>query len=131
MSEENVEIVRQGIEAFNRGDPAALVAVLGPDFEYVPSGMIPDTDESYRGPDGFKKFSGWLSEFDDPWLEAHEFIDAGDHVVVSTTNRGRGKASGIETAWNVWLVWTFRDGRVVRGQGFPTEAEALRAVGLP
>jgi hypothetical protein len=50
----------------------------------------------------FKRFLDWLwDEFDDPRMEANEFIDAGDAVsddgavvnqlVVSMTNRGRAK----------------------------------------
>jgi uncharacterized protein len=131
MSQENVDKLRAAFDAFNRGDLDGLVADLGPDFEYIPTGGLPDTDESYRGPDEFKRFMGWLAdEFDDAQMDAHEFIDAGDQVVASVTNRGRGKASGVETTWNVWLVWTIREGKAVRGQAFMRREEALEAAGL-
>jgi ketosteroid isomerase-like protein len=51
MSQENVDRMRAAFDAFNRGDLDGLVAGLAPDFEYVPSGGLPDTDDSYRGPD--------------------------------------------------------------------------------
>jgi hypothetical protein len=37
MSQENVEIVRRGYEAFNRGDIDGVVGLLAPAFEYVAS----------------------------------------------------------------------------------------------
>ena len=43
-----------------------------------------------------------------------------------STTRGRGKQSGIEAAWPIWQVWTLRDGKGIRGQGFTTESEALK-----
>jgi ketosteroid isomerase-like protein len=131
MSQENVDMLRAGFDAFNRGDLEGFVADLAPDFEYIPSGRLPDTEDSYRGPDEFKRFIGWLpDQFDDARMEAHDFIDADDQVVVSMTNHGRGKASGVETAWKVWVVWTFRDGKAVRGLGFTSKEEALKAAGL-
>jgi ketosteroid isomerase-like protein len=131
MSQENVEMVRAAIDAFNRGDLEGFVADVSSDFEYIPSGRLPDAANAYHGPDEFKRFIGWLTEqFDDARLEVHEFIDADDQVVASVSNRGRGKASGIETSWNVWLVWTLRDGKAVRGQAFTSKREALEAAGL-
>jgi ketosteroid isomerase-like protein len=131
MSRENVEIVRRSYEAFNQGDLEGVVADAAPDLEYVASGAVPGAGDVYRGPEGFLQFLQWvLDEFDDARAEIHEFVDAGDQVLVSVTQHGRGKQSGVETCWNVWQVWTLRDGRFVSGQGFTSRAEALEAVGL-
>ena len=46
MSQENVEIVRRGYEAFNRGDIEGVTRVLAPDFEYVASGLVPGVEGS-------------------------------------------------------------------------------------
>ena len=141
MSEENIDTLRAAFDAFNRGDLEGAFVNLAPDFEYVSSGWLPDSDDSYRGPDKFRQFLGWLSdEFDGARLEANEFIDAGDAlrddgtvvnlVVVSMATRGRGKASGVEISWDFWHVWTLRDGQAVRGQGFMRKEDALEAAGL-
>jgi ketosteroid isomerase-like protein len=71
-----------------------------------------------------------LSEFDDASAEIYELTDAGDQVVASITNRGRGKRSGVEVSWDIWQVWSLRDGKVVRGQAFTNREEALEAAGL-
>ena len=119
-------------EAFNRGDVDAVVADFAPDCEYIPSGAIPGVTGVSRGPEGYKRFVrlAFRDEFDDAHLEIHELIDAGDHVFVSLTIRGRGKQSGAETSWHLWNVWTLRDGKFVHGQAFTAREEALEAAGL-
>jgi uncharacterized protein len=131
MSQENVEIVRRAFEAFNQGDPDLAVAALAPDCEYIPSGAVPDATETYRGPEGYKRFMRWLlDEFDDVQVDINEIIEAGDRVMISLTSRGRGRRSGVETNWAIWQVWTLRDGRVLRGEGFTSREDAVEAVGL-
>jgi uncharacterized protein len=131
MSQENVEIVRRAFEAFNRGDLDGAVSDAAPDIEYIASGAIPGATGVYRGPEGFKRFAGWLrEEFDDARIEVNDLIEARDQVVASVTNRGRGKRSGAETSWKLWTLWTLRDGEIVRGQGFTSREEALEAAGL-
>ena len=51
MSKENVEIVRRGYEAYNRGDLDGMVADHAPTFEYVASRAIPGSRGLYRGPE--------------------------------------------------------------------------------
>jgi ketosteroid isomerase-like protein len=85
----------------------------------------------YQGPEGYKQFIGWLrDEFEDARLDVNDVIDAGDRVLASLTLRGRGRQSGAATSWDVWQVWTIRDGRIVRGQAFTDKTEALEAAGL-
>ena len=61
---------------------------------------------------------------------AYEAFNRGDREGASLKLRGRGKQSGVETSWDIWQIWTVRDGKVVRGQGFTSREEALAAAGL-
>jgi ketosteroid isomerase-like protein len=134
MSQENVELLRRFIEAFNRGDLEAALALADapPEFEFVPSGvLIPDLASVQRGPEGLRRVAEvFWGEFDDPHVEVHELIDAGDQVFTSFTFRGRGKQSGAETSWDTWSVWTVRDGMIVHWEGFTDQDAALEAAGL-
>jgi ketosteroid isomerase-like protein len=134
MSQENVEMVRRIFEAFNRGDVEGGIELADtpPEFEFVPSGtLIPDLASVQRGPDAFRRVvETFFAEFDDPRIELHELIDAGDQVFTSFTLRGRGKHSGVETSWEPLSVWTVRDGRLVRWLGFTDRDAALEAAGL-
>jgi len=131
MSQENVEMVRRAFEAYNRGDIDAVVTDFASDCEYVPSGALPGGRGVYRGPEGYKRFIGWLRDgFDDARVDVNDVIDAGNQVLVSVTVRGHGRQSGAAASWDLWQVWTIRDGKFVRGQAFTDRTEALEAVGL-
>ncbi len=131
MSQENVEIVRRAYESVNRGDLDAVVADVAPECEYITSGAIPGFEGVYRGPEGYKRFVGWLvDQFDEARTDVRELIEAGDQVVASVATRGRGKRSGAEVSWDVWQVWTLQEGKIVHGQGFTSREEALEAAGL-
>jgi uncharacterized protein len=131
MSQENVELVRRGYEAYNRGDLDGAVSDFASDCRYIAAGTIPDRTGVFRGREGYKEFIGWLrSEFDDARAEIDELIDAGDTVVIGSTLCGRGKQSGAEAKFTFWQVWTIQDGKFARGQGFASRAEALEAAGL-
>jgi uncharacterized protein len=131
MSEENVEIVRRGYEAYNRGDLDGVAADFTPDCEYIPSGALPGGRGIIRGPEEYKRYIGWLQdEFDDAHAEIHELVDAGEAVFASLTLRGRGRRSGAPAGWALWQVWTFQGGKVVRGEAFTSRDEAREAAGL-
>ena len=131
MSEANVEMIRRGYEAYERGDLDAAVADFGPDCEYIAAGTVPGRTGTYRGPEGYKEFVAWLAEeFSDAHSQIDALIDAGDSVVLGATLRGRGRQSGIPATFTFWQVWRFADGQVVHGQGFAHKAEALEAAGL-
>jgi len=95
MSQENVEIVRAGIEAYNRRDLGGMLEHASPDLVWDMSRAIgPD-----RGVFGLAEFRSWV---EDLWaafaairLEAHEYIEVGEQVVVPVTAHGRGR-DGIE-----------------------------------
>jgi ketosteroid isomerase-like protein len=131
MSEENVEVLRGAIDAFNRGEPEAWVAVLAPEFEYTASGAVVGIGGTYRGAEGFRRFlASFWDVFDQPNAEIRDVIEEGDQVLAAVTFRGRGKQSGITTNWDLWQLWTLRDGKAVRGQTFTSKEEALEAAGL-
>jgi ketosteroid isomerase-like protein len=131
MSEENLEIIRRAYEAFNRGDPDGMVVDFAPTFEYVATGAILGSSGVYRGPEGYKAFLGlFWDEFQDARVELHGLIDAGDQVLAELSLRGRGKKSGAEARWDIWQLWTLRDGMAVYAQGFTKRPDALEAGGL-
>jgi ketosteroid isomerase-like protein len=127
----NVDIVREAYDAVNRGELDMAVSCIAPDMEYVASGAVPGATGVFMGPEGVKEFiAGLYEEFDEPRSDVSELLDAGDQVLVSATARGRGKLSGVEATWDTWQLWTVRDGKLVRGQGFTSREEALAAAGL-
>jgi ketosteroid isomerase-like protein len=85
----------------------------------------------YEGHDGVREvLSMFESEFDDFAVEPHEFIDAGDRVVVPVRLGGKARGSGEETGFELVHVWTARGNRGARLDVYSSKGEALKAVGL-
>lgn len=130
MSRENLERVQRGYSAWNQGDMHAMLALMGPDFEYLTSGLFPGIAPIYRGHQGWRDF--WR-DFREIWetlrIELDETRDAGDRVVALFTFHARGR-DGLEVRRRFGNVWTFRDGLVVRIHAYADWSEALEAAGV-
>jgi ketosteroid isomerase-like protein len=129
MSEENVEMVRAGFEAWNAGDMDAYRDLLDPD-------VVMHTPEDWpeRGPyvgreavlRQFRQMRDvWDAETAEP---IGEFIDAGDRVLMRFVWRGEGH--GPDVNLELTCVYTLRNGRHVSFEFFRDHAEALEAAGL-
>jgi ketosteroid isomerase-like protein len=130
MSRENVEVVRRAVDGFNRRGLDALLELADPEIEWTTTGRYVEAG-TYRGHEGVRQYLGAaLAEFDDARTDADEYIDAGDHVVVASRFSGTGKRSGIPVELEMTIVYTIRDGKIVRARNFEDKAEALRAAGL-
>ena len=130
MSQQNVEIVRRGIDAFNRRDLDAIALDVDPDAE-VDWSRSPVVEAGiYQGHPACWDF--W-STFFDTWermtVSVDEYIDCGETVVVPNRTHFWGR-DGIEVdAYGVTVV-TLRHGRIVEWRLFRERAEALKAVAL-
>src|SRR5215218_3320833 len=124
MSEENVQIVRQALEAFMRGDNETALAFYDPEIEM--RGAI-DPAKVYRGRDGvIAFFRDWLSAWDSFTAEVEEWIDTGDQVIAIVHDRARGKLSGVDVEQRNAHLWTIRDGKLLRLRIYPSKTEALK-----
>ena len=129
MSEENVELVRRAIEAFNGRDWDAFVALA--DEGIVVESRLVAMEGSYRGHDGLRRW--WDNLFDflpDYIIEIVELRDLGDITIVRVDGWGHGAASATPVIDPFWQPMRWRDGKCVWWRNCSTEAEALKAVGL-
>jgi ketosteroid isomerase-like protein len=131
MSEQNVELVRQGFEAWNRRDLEWQLDRITSDFEWWTAQLFPDMEAVYRGPEGYRRF--W-NTFVGPWetlvLAVHRLEPIGDDRVLALVRfRGRGR-DGIEVARDYASLFTVESGRFRQVVGFANWQQALEAAGL-
>jgi uncharacterized protein len=130
VSQDNVEIVRKGYEAWNRGDLDHIRGVTDDAFEWREASEVPGAGTRR----GRAEFDRYLRSFRRFWrqfeFEPVEIRDAGDRVLAVVIERGRSARSDVEVNQLFVHVWTLRDGKVVRLEGFYDEEAALRAAGL-
>ena len=131
MSQENVEIVREVLEAERRRDWQAFRNLYDPDIEWEDaSGLWGDWGKRRGFEDVQDAFMTWFEAFEHASFELEDVVDVGDDVVTFIRISGRGRESGLVVDQRIPTVWTLRDRRVVRVRGYRDEAEALEAAGL-
>ncbi len=131
MSQENVEVVKHVVEAFNRRDLAAMIQKFDPEIEWEPVGPAAVERPVYRGRDEVS--SGFAATWE-TWelfqVEERELRDTGDSIVWLGQALMRGGASHVELDQEFAVHFLVREGKIVRLRGFLTWQEALEAAGL-
>lgn len=113
MSQEHVEIVQRGMDAFNRRDVDLVAELTTPDFAWFPAMAEPVEGGVYRGREGIEAYFADLCK---TWeelriLPAH-FHDLGRGVLVLGRIEGRGVGSGVPVGAQLRLVYELRGGKV-------------------
>jgi len=132
VSQENVEILRRSIAAFNQRDRDGTFADYHPDVELRDLMNAPDTPELIRGISALRaSWDTWEQVFDDFTTEIEEYVDVGDCVLAVAHWRGKGKDSALAIDQKTVDVYEFADGKIVRVTlSYPDKDAALKAVGL-
>jgi ketosteroid isomerase-like protein len=131
MSQENVEIIQRLYEAFSRRDFDDAVQYLHRHFEISPAISGPDWLDQYRGHDGAKEFWEAITEvWEMATVEFKEAIEAPENRIVAVERWRTVGRDGIEIDFQLTEVYAFRDGLIVRIDGFLDKAEALEAAGV-
>ena len=127
MSTENVEVVRVAYEAFGRGDLATVAEHFAEDAEWETSDSLP-LGGLVRGREAI---IGNFSQLPNDWssfsVVPEQYIDAGDHVVMTGVQHATG-AGGSFDARSLHL-FTLSGGKVVRGEFIGDSAKARDALG--
>jgi len=128
VSQENVEVIRAALEAWNAGEPD--FSLYHPALVYHPRADEPDPSP-HIGREAYERLTlGFLESFTNAEFDVEELIDAGDLVIASTVMRGWGRVSGADVTDAYVFVAKLRDGLIVEGWEYKTRHEALKAVGL-
>ena len=116
----NVETLRALVERFNETGEIDFEDKVHPDAELHDRPDVPD-GQVWHGPEGINAFFAKTRELFDPiqW-DFQELIPEGRHVIARTHVTAYGASSGTPIEMDEAQLWTFRDGLIVRLQGFPT-----------
>jgi ketosteroid isomerase-like protein len=133
MSEgtDNVELTRRVLDAWNRRDAEAMVALWDPEGAWYPALEGITEGRSYSGHPGIRQYYRDLARVmsDESRIEFREIRNLGDRVL------GLGRlwarfASGVELDQELACLLTWRDGKCVEGRAWLSNAEGLAAAGL-
>lgn len=132
MSQEHVEIVRRCWAGLEEDPPNVPLQFFDEQVELRNPPEFP-VRGPFCGHDGVRQ---WATEIWEVVADLHheieEIIEAADGETVVSVQRTQGRMTHTQLATNLrWAaVWTFKDGKVVRGQGYMRRDDALEAAGL-
>jgi hypothetical protein len=99
VSQENIELHYRAMDAFNRRDLGAYLALTDPEVEFTPYEVSVQGGEPYRGHAGVRT---WWEEsfavFPDLRAELYEVRELGDRTFARGRLRGQGAGSGASTS---------------------------------
>ena len=122
--------MRQGVDAFNRGDLEAWIGYIHPDVVFEP--IRSSIEGVYRGHAGIRRyFEDNRESFDSFRLNFTDIRDLEDERVLAIgTFHLLARGSGIETDLPIAAIATSRDGLLVHWKDYGDRAKALEAAGL-
>jgi ketosteroid isomerase-like protein len=129
VSQENVEIARALVAAWNAGNMGAFAELLAPDVVLrLPEGW-PEPGPYVGRAAAMRQFGQNREVFDSDSLEPiSDFIGVGNRVLVRLIWRGVGQGPESVLEWTT--VSTVRKGKVIDIEYFWDHVEALKALGL-
>jgi ketosteroid isomerase-like protein len=132
MSLENVEIVRDSLEALADGGLDALAEFWNPDINWGAIEGAPDDVGEMHGREAARRYvQDWFDTFDNFTAVTEELLDVGDDRVVAVQRvTGRARLSGVETELRYAVVYTPHEGKIMRVREYGHREQALKAVGL-
>ena len=131
MSQENVEIARKGIEAWNQHDADLWLRNAAPDVEWMPAGPAAVERTVYRGHDEVASgFAAIWQTWDLFQLEEAQIRDLGDSVLWLGRAKMRGSTSHVDLDQEFAVHTRLQDGLVTSVRSFLAWQEAVEAVGL-
>ncbi len=128
MSSESLEFARKAWEIWTSRDFDALDEVTIEDFEFVPAIAAGVEGGAVRGIEGSRRF---FQSLDETWesfeIDAEEFREVGDQVLVVGRVRAKGRGSGVSFEQPIFSVAWLRDGKFARVQSFLDSDQAHEA----
>jgi ketosteroid isomerase-like protein len=141
MSQENVEIVRKLYADWAQGN-FTRAGYFDPEVEFQwiwPSAgqwtalaqRVADAEGRVHGLEQLNAvWLDWLRTWDRFTVEAEEFVEVDDRVLVLYRRRARMRGTDSTIEQEGATLWTLRDGKLVQGLDFGERAKALEAAGL-
>jgi ketosteroid isomerase-like protein len=129
----NAEIVRRQFEALESAGVEAAARFWHPDIEWrAVEGAVDDVGV-LRGKDALRRYyQDWLDMIEDLRGGIEEVVyDSGETLVAVLYNSGRGRGSSIPIRGRYCVVYTVRDGLILRGREYETRQQALEGLELP
>jgi ketosteroid isomerase-like protein len=126
--DQNLALLREGMEAYNRGDLSFALGRAADDIEvYAHPELI--NSGSYRGRAEFER---WMLQWQEAWseitMEVRGVEQFGDFLLIDIYQRATGAASGVPVEMELVQLFEVQDGRIARFHLYPDRERGLAAL---
>lgn len=127
---DNVAIVEQVYQHFDRGDIPAVLALFDADIRWHEAEGNPwwHGEPAVGVEEVAQVFGRILADLDDYSVRVGRVVGLGDAVLVECRYLGSGKVSGLPLDAQAAHVWDLQDGRITRFQQYADTAQMRRVI---
>jgi ketosteroid isomerase-like protein len=123
----NADLIRELTGMWNSGDIDSVSELYTEDAEIRTGPHWPE-QATYRGREAIRETSAeWASMWDKLQIEVDQLEEHGDRLLATGAWRMRGAASGIGGEMPIFIVFTFRDGKIAVLEWFADHDTAVAA----
>jgi ketosteroid isomerase-like protein len=130
MSQANLELVRRNNDAYNARDLTAYLDTVAESVRFDSRFSAMDR-VVYRGHDDLRRY---FTELDEVWsryeMQLERMVPVGGRVAALFHLHAIGRESDVQLEERPGVVFTIEVGKIVQIEAYPTQAQALEAVGL-
>jgi SnoaL-like domain len=128
MSQDNLDLARAMVVAFNRRDWDAFLSMAHKEIRL--ESRLVAMEGAYEGHEGLRRWwDNFLGAFPDYELEIEELRDLGDVTLGHLRGQGHGADSATPVIDPFWMPLRWRDDKCIWWRNCSTEDEALEAIG--
>jgi len=121
----HADIIRELIAKWNSGDVESVYELYTEDAEIRTGPHWPE-QATYRGRKAIRESSAeWAALWDSLQIEIDTLEEYGDKLVATGAWRMRGRSSGIDGSMPMYIVFTFRDGKIAVLEWFENRDTAI------
>jgi ketosteroid isomerase-like protein len=130
MARDDVELVERAFALLDSDRYEEVLPLIDERFEMVTTSEVASEPDTYRGPDGVRRwFESFLEAMDSVQVVADRIHPVGrGQVIIEYVIRARGQRSGIEAEQPAVALATLGDGKLQRLEFFTTLHRARAAV---
>ena len=131
MSQANVELTRQAVDALNRHDLDALLMLVDPEVDFADLIVELEGGGSFHGHGGIRSWwESYLAVFPNLSVEIDEVRDFGTVTYARGRVRGHGSESDPSFEQAFHTVGEWRDEQLIWSRSFRTDADAVEAAAI-
>jgi len=123
----NADLIRQLTDRWNAGDVDSVFELYTEDAEIRTGPHWPEVT-TYRGREAIRATTReWASMWDRLQIEVDTLEEFGDKLVATGAWRMRGASSGVDGEMAIFILFTFRDGKIAVLEWFADRETAVAA----